>query len=112
MYDLARIGLLMLRGGVWANERLLDAEWIYRMTHPSFEEANTAYGYLTWLNASKNYHLGGIPAPPPDPTKGATLPGPCAPLAINRQHPHGLSNAYDCKLSDAKRCEQQYDVGV
>ncbi len=112
VYDMAKLGLLILRGGTWAGERLVDAEWIYRMTHPSFEEANTAYGYLTWLNSPVNYHFGGIPAPPPDRTKGATLPGPCAPMAINAHHPHGLSNSADCNLGDMQRCKPQYDVGV
>ncbi len=112
VHDMAKLGLLMLRGGMWQGERLLDAEWIYRMTHPSFEEANTAYGYLTWLNTPMNYHFGGIPAPPPDITQGATLPGPCAPMAIHRQHPHGLSSASSCNLGNPQRCQQLFDVGV
>ena len=33
------------------SKRVLDQSWIYQMTHPSFEDANTAYGYPTWLNA-------------------------------------------------------------
>jgi hypothetical protein len=56
--DMARLGLLMLRDGLWSGERLLDASWIYRMTHPSFEDANTGYGYLTWLNADSNWTFG------------------------------------------------------
>src|SRR5262249_18471722 len=62
--DMARVGLLLLRHGIWSGERLLADEWIYRMTHPSFEDANTGYGYLTWLNASSNFAYGGIPGPP------------------------------------------------
>jgi hypothetical protein len=112
VHDMGKLGWLMMRNGVWAGERLVDADWIYRMTHPSFEEENTAYGYLTWLNAPVNYHFGGIPAPPPDRSQGATLPGPCAPMAINRSHPHGLSASSDCNLGDDARCKQDFDVGV
>jgi hypothetical protein len=52
--DMARLGLLMLDGGMWNGERLVGEDWIYRMTHPSFEIANTGYGYLTWLIARSN----------------------------------------------------------
>lgn len=82
--DMLRLGLLLVHNGWWDGEQLLGEEWVYRMTHPSFEEATADYGYLTWLN------------------------GTCAPRAINRTFPHGLSTATDC----GGDCEQQYDVGV
>lgn len=112
VHDLARVGLLMLRAGRWNGEALLDADWIYRMTHPAFEEANAGYGYLTWLNATSGYHFGEIPYPPPDPSTGATMPGPCAPVAIYREHPHGLSRSADCNYGPDASCAQRYDVGV
>jgi hypothetical protein len=43
------------RHQLWrAVQRILDAEWIYKMTRPSFEDAKTGYAYPTWLNASSN----------------------------------------------------------
>lgn len=109
--DLARVGQLMLRGGTWAGNRLLDAAWVYDMTHPSFEQSNAAYGYLTWLNAAAGYHFGGIPHHP-DETQASSLPGPCAPSAIYRKHPHGLSRSADCNYGAAASCRQTFDVGV
>lgn len=53
--DLARLGLLILRRGVWDGERLLDERFVYRMTHPAFEDTNTGYGYLTSTNAADNW---------------------------------------------------------
>lgn len=86
LLDMARVGLLMLRGGVWDGERLLDAEYVYNMTHPAFEDGSTRYGYLTWMN-------------------NAT----CAPRAIHRSFPHGLSGATDCEMGN---CDQDHDVGA
>jgi len=51
--DLARIGQLMMNGGVWRGERLLAEEYINDMVTPSYPEANSNYGYLTWLNRSE-----------------------------------------------------------
>jgi len=51
--DLARIGQLMMDGGVWRGERLLSADYIHDMTQPSYPDANSNYGYLTWLNKSE-----------------------------------------------------------
>lgn len=106
--DMARLGLLILNKGVWDGERLLSEEWIYKMTHPSFEDANTSYGYLTWLQANSNYHFGGI-------LGGLKFDSPldaCSPPAMNATFPHGISGATDCNYSPPWTCEQQYDVGV
>jgi hypothetical protein len=104
--DMARVGLLLLRDGVWSGRRLLDASWVYKMTHPSFEDANTGYGYLTWLNASSNWTLGlgdGLHKAPGDP---------CGPVALNVEYPHGLSEALDCHYDPPYTCDQMFDVGV
>jgi hypothetical protein len=85
--DMLRLGLLLVRGGRWNGETLLDDDWVYKMTHPAFEDANAGYGYLTWLSA-----------------------GACAPSAVHRSYPHGLSEATDC--GSAFGCDQTYDVGV
>lgn len=112
--DMARLGLLVLRKGVWSGERVLSEEWTYRMTHPAFEDANTGMGYCTWLNARDNFHTGTMPTPPEweDLTAAPRFPGPCAPVSIYREHPHGLSESLDCNYGPDHDCEQAYDVGV
>ncbi len=50
--DLARIGLLMMDGGSWQGQRLLAESYVEEMINPSYPEANSNYGYLTWLNQS------------------------------------------------------------
>jgi hypothetical protein len=93
--EMARLGLVMLNGGMWNGERVLGEDWIYRMTHPSFEDANTSYGYLTWLAADTDAGL-----------------GHCAPPAIHASYPHGLSESPDCHFGPTRSCAQRYDVGV
>ncbi|HVU05122.1 MAG TPA: hypothetical protein VHE30_25405, partial [Polyangiaceae bacterium] len=110
--DMARVGLLMLNHGMWNGTRILDAEWIYRMTHPAFEDGNTGYGYLTWLNSSSNHHYGGIPGAPAGLQQGPQSPGPCAPVSTYPTHPHGLSDSPDCNYSAPYTCNQPLDVGV
>ena len=97
--DMARLGLLMLHGGLWSGERILDADWVYAMTHPSFEDTNPAYGYLTWLNTLEN-------------DDGSERTFDCAPLSVNFEFPHGLSEATDCGFADPANCAQEQDLGV
>jgi CubicO group peptidase (beta-lactamase class C family) len=52
--DQARIGLLMLRGGVWGDSRILSAEWIRRTRLPC--ELFPQYGYLWWLNTGRRMY--------------------------------------------------------
>jgi hypothetical protein len=103
--DMARVGLLILHRGVFGGQRVLEEGFIYKMIHPSFEDSNTAYGYLTWLNARS----------------GAAGPGgagmgvggdPCSPAAIWNDYPHGLSEAPDCLYTAPATCEQEHDIGV
>ena len=105
--DMARVGLLMLHDGVWDGERVLGADWIYKMTHPSFEDSNTAYGYLTWLNSDSNYTLGLGMGPP---AQGRL--DPCAPIAVHPEYPHGLSEALDCNYAPPYKCDGGRDVGM
>jgi len=97
--EMARLGLLLLHGGVWSGERILGEDWVYAMTHPSFEDANPAYGYLTWLNTLEN-------------DDGSERTFACAPLSVNASFPHGLSEATDCGFADPASCAQEKDVGV
>lgn len=105
--DMARIGLLILHDGLWSGERILDSDWTYKMTHPSFEDANTGYGYLTWMNSDSNHTFGLGNGP-----KAQARIDPCAPVSIFAQHPHGLSASLDCNYQPPLTCEQQFDVGV
>jgi CubicO group peptidase (beta-lactamase class C family) len=49
--DQARIGLMLLRRGVWDSRRILSEAWIERMIEPCPLYAN--YGYLWWLNTAR-----------------------------------------------------------
>lgn len=105
--DMARVGLLMLHDGRWNGGQVLGADWIYSMTHPAFEDANTAYGYLTWLNSDSNHTFGLGPGP-----KLQARIDACAPVALHRNYPHGLSEARDCHYQPPYACEQPLDVGM
>jgi hypothetical protein len=107
--EMARLGLLMLNDGVWNGQRIVDADWIYKMTHPAFEDADTGYGYLTWLNASSNHTLGNII--PLDMKLQVPL-DPCSPVSVFNRHPHGLSGSPDCNYEEPYSCEQEFDVGA
>jgi hypothetical protein len=88
--DMARVGLLMNNGGVWNGQRIVDVNYLYNLGHTSFEDANTRYGYLTWLNEADT----------------------CAPKPQYRAYPHGpVSNAPSC-LRTGGCPAQQHDVGV
>ena len=108
LYDMAKVGLLLLNWGKWQGEQLLDEQWVYRMTHPSFEDANTGFGYLTWLNSASNWEsiTGGK-------MQGAGTPGTCAPVCLHKKYPHGMaSQSTDCNYTAPYTCSQKYDVGV
>jgi CubicO group peptidase (beta-lactamase class C family) len=49
--DQARIGLMLLRGGMWGRQRILSQAWIERMLEPC--PLNPQYGYLWWLNTGR-----------------------------------------------------------
>lgn len=104
LLDMARLGVLLIHEGVWDQQRLVSAEWIYKMTHPAFEDANTGFGYLTWLSASRNWVLGGITFPLPL--------GNCEPPAIWQEFPHSPSESLECNYDGAYSCLQTFDVGV
>jgi CubicO group peptidase (beta-lactamase class C family) len=47
--DLARVGLLMLAGGRWADQQIVPATWVTASTRPS-QALNPRYGLLWWLD--------------------------------------------------------------
>ena len=52
--DQARIGLMLLRRGVWGRHRILSEAWIERMLEPC--PLNRQYGYLWWLNTERGLY--------------------------------------------------------
>jgi len=53
--DLAKIGYLLLREGVWEGEQIVSKEWVDEMTSPKIEDVfpddpdqDWGYGYLWW----------------------------------------------------------------
>ena len=57
--DQARIGLMLLRRGMWGSHRILSEAWIERMLAPC--SLNPQYGYLWWLNTGRGLY----PSAPP-----------------------------------------------
>lgn len=104
LHDMARVGVLMVHKGMWSGKRILDESWIYKMTHPSFEDANTGYGYLTWLNARTG-------STGPGGAFSGTAADTCAPAALWPRYPHPISDAPDCNY-DGMPCDQEQDVGA
>lgn len=58
--DLARIGLLVLHDGMWADKRVVSEEWIRQSTSPHVADTapdnaddDTSYGYQWWLPSHK-----------------------------------------------------------
>lgn len=47
--DMARFGLLVLRGGAWDGRRVISPAFLAEATSPS-QPLNPGYGYLFWLN--------------------------------------------------------------
>ena len=77
VHDMAKLGELVLRRGRWNGRQLIDEEYLYRMTHPAFEDVNTGYGYLTYVNAADNWSY---------PT--STADTHCAPYGQWPSYPH------------------------
>ncbi|MBP87820.1 MAG: hypothetical protein CMJ64_14045 [Planctomycetaceae bacterium] len=61
--DLARIGLLFLRGGQWKGTQLVPADWITESTQ-SFSDAGSSggYGYMWWVSVDGR-HFPGVTLP-------------------------------------------------
>jgi hypothetical protein len=111
LHDMGRLFTLLIHGGVYGGERLVGEDWVYWMTHPAWEDANTSYGMYMWLNHRGNATgIGGDLSPQGqgDPEGDA-----CAPGAFWQTYPHPPSEATDCMATAGPtKCEQMYDVGV
>ncbi|MDE2199723.1 MAG: serine hydrolase [Rhodospirillales bacterium] len=51
--DQARIGLMMLRGGIWGGRRILPESWVRQSVAPC--PINAQYGLFWWLNTGRAY---------------------------------------------------------
>jgi len=49
--DQARLGLLVLRGGMWGDRRVIEPDWIAWSSAPC--RLNPLYGFLWWLNTGR-----------------------------------------------------------
>ncbi len=98
--DMSRLGLLLLRQGLWDGRQLLDESFVYRITHPAFEDTNTGYGYLTQMNAEQNWTYS---------TGTADLD--CAPYTTWPEYPHApfFESADD---NGGSPFEGGHDIGV
>lgn len=98
--DTARMGELILQRGRYDGRQVIDEEYVYRMTHPSFEDSNTGFGYLLYANALENevYSTG-------------TADDNCAPYTRWPEYPHRpFFEAPD--PNGGFPGEQQHDIGV
>ena len=61
--DMARFGLLFLRGGKWNDEQIIPAAWVKEST-TAWSDAGTSggYGYLWWI-AKSGMHFAGVTLP-------------------------------------------------
>lgn len=69
---MARVGLLVQRGGTWDSHPVLRDAAYLDAALASSSEANPSYGYLWWLNGKAGHRLG---------EAGALQPGPLIPDA-------------------------------
>ena len=61
--DLARFGLLFLRGGRWGDRQIVPRRWVRESTAPISEVGNAgSYGYMWWV-ARSGVHVPGVILP-------------------------------------------------
>lgn len=98
--DMARMGELILQRGRYNGRQLIDEEFAYKMTHPSFEDSNTGFGYLTYANAADNWGY-----------STGTNDTRCSPYTRWPSYPHGPF--FEAKDSNGGfPGEQKHDVGL
>lgn len=117
--SMARFGLLVLNGGKWMDNVVVDKEFLFESVNSS-QALNPAYGYFWWLNGKSSYILPGskeshnaqlIPNAPKDmyAAMGAADQRlyivPSKKLVIvrmgkpgNPQHPHFALSGFDKEL--------------
>ena len=70
--SMARYGLLVLAGGCWNGEPILQDTAYFNAMVTSSQSINPAYGYLWWLNGKETFRL---------PSSQMDFPGPIVPAA-------------------------------
>lgn len=75
----AKFGHLILNGGQWKNESILDDKLYFKNMISKSQDLNQSYGYLWWLNGQESYML---------PSLRAIFDGP-----LNNNAPHDLISA-------------------
>jgi CubicO group peptidase (beta-lactamase class C family) len=65
--DMARVGLVVQRDGMWGGRAVLDDPAYLAATLSSSQELNPSYGYLWWLNGKAAHVLPGPPVRSPGP---------------------------------------------
>jgi CubicO group peptidase (beta-lactamase class C family) len=96
--DMGRVGTMLAHDGWYGGERFMEASWVYRMSHPAFEDSNAAYGQLAWLANRGGGNSFGYER------------DDCSPAAFWPSYPHVGSESPDCH-SDDGNCKQKYDIG-
>jgi CubicO group peptidase (beta-lactamase class C family) len=99
--DLARMGLLLLRRGMWDGKRLVSERYLYRMTHAAFEDTNTGYGYLTYVNAADNWVY-----------STGTADNRCMPYATWPRYPHAPTFEAPDDNGGSPFAKRRHDIGV
>lgn len=99
--DLARMALLILRRGVWDGRRLVAERYLYRMTHPAFEDTNTGYGYLTYVNAADNWVY-----------STGTADTECMPYTTWPRYPHAPTFEAPDDNGGSPFAKVRHDIGV
>jgi CubicO group peptidase (beta-lactamase class C family) len=100
--DMARLAQLILQRGRWNGRQLIEEDYVYRLTHPAFEDVNTGYGYLTYVNAAKGWSY---------PT--STSDTYCSPYGSWPRYPHGtLSGAEGPGAGEPLGRAPRHDIGM
>lgn len=57
--DMAKLGVLVMNGGVWEGKRLLSEAWLEQMTHKQISATKVGhrfdYGYQMWVDDPRNF---------------------------------------------------------
>ena len=100
--DMAKMGQLMLQRGRWNGRQILDEDFVYKMSHPAFEDVNTGYNYLTYSNAADNWTY---------PT--STTDSYCSPFSQWAGYPHRpFFEAPDSNGGVPGERTQKHDIGA
>lgn len=102
VYEMAKLGELMLRKGRWGDKQIVDEDYIYRMTHPQVEDIHTGYGYLTWLNADQGVAT----------LFGTKVDRECSPFSAWQTYPHAPSFEAPNSNGGSPFENSKYDIGV